>query len=53
MIEPKTAFRFTPICLNKTCHNRRGSEVPPIRKCILGKVGTVTRKYPLHEGDEA
>ena len=30
LIELKTAFRFTPTCF--TCQNRRGSEVPPIRK---------------------
>lgn len=51
MIEPKTAFRFTPTCF--TCQNRRGSEVPPIRKSELGKAGTATRKYPLYLGDEA
>ena len=45
LIESKKVFRFVPTWW-KSYHNRRGSEVPLIRKCILGRVGTATRKYP-------
>lgn len=34
-------------------YNRRGSEVPPIRKCMLGIAGAATRKQLNILGDEA
>ncbi len=47
MIESKTVFRFTPTWL-LSYQNLRGSEVPPIRKYMLEKAGTSTRKFPSH-----